>query len=159
MIILSIFIVFLAFILIPKKKYLFINTTSSLPVGIYYLSNDIISLQKTVVFKKPSFLSKLQRNWLIKDGVFIKKITAGPGDKVCAMNGTLFINDKEMGIIKTKDHNGENLPNNTNNMFCRTLIKGEFWTGTNHPNSFDSRYYGPINESDLKIVKPLILFQ
>lgn len=157
-IILITFIVVLIFVLLPKTKYFFMNTTTSLPLGIYYISKESLSLGKTVVFQKPTFLTKMDKNWLIKKGVFLKKITAVPGDKVCTRNNRLSINDNEIGLIKSKDRNGDPLPNIINSEFCRNLIPGEFWTGTDHPNSFDSRYYGPIMAANLKTVKPLILY-
>lgn len=158
LIILATFSIILVCVLVPKTKRYFINTTTSLPLGIYQLSNNILAQGETVVFQKPSVLSNLKKSWLIKDGVFIKKITAVPGDKICTENNRLVINDVEIGLIKSKDRNGDLLPSIVKHQFCRKLSGGEFWTGTNHPNSFDSRYYGPIQAENLKTVKPLILF-
>ncbi len=143
---------------IPKPKFFYINTTTSLPLGIYYLSKEKVSLSKTVVFSKPSFLNIVKRDWLIKKDFFIKKIIAEPNDNVCIKNGVLFINGKYVSKIKEYDRNGKKLPKNIQEDFCRNLSKDEFWTSADHENSYDSRYYGPIMAVNLKTVRPLILF-
>ncbi len=154
-----VFILVILCVLIPKRKFIYINNTDSLPLGLYVLSNEKIELGKYVVFSKPDNLNKIQRNWILGNASFLKQISAIPGDTVCIQKNTVLINGKETGTVKTVDRNGEELPKILKNTFCRKLNKGEFWTATHHPNSFDSRYYGPVKIDQLKTVKPLITFK
>ena len=139
---------------IPKKKFFILNTTNSLPLGIYYITTNPPTLDSIVAFNKPESLNILDRNWLVKGSLFLKKITAVPGDFVCTNNNQLKINGKFRGEIYKVDRNGIALPQIG---FCRKLTSGEYWTGTDHRRSFDSRYYGPLRTQDisLKTVKPL----
>ena len=152
-----ILVIVILLVFLPKHKFLCINNTNSLPLGIYILSNETIELGKYVVFTKPDNLKDIKRDWLIDNALFLKQITAIPGDTVCIKNNTVLINGKTAGTVKAVDRNGEELPGSLKKI-CGRLKKGEFWTATNHPNSFDSRYYGPIKLEKLRTVKPILLF-
>ncbi len=154
-----VFILVIPCILLPKSRFIYINHTNSLPLGLYLLSNEKIELGKYVIFSKPDNLINIQRDWILGNASFLKQISAIPGDTVCIQKNTVLINGKETGIVKAVDRNGVELPKTLENNFCRKLKMGEFWTATNHPNSFDSRYYGPIKIDQLKTVKPLITFK
>lgn len=74
-------------------------------------------------------------------------LAAGPGSRVCALDQVLLINGRQMGPIWPRDRAGRPLPHWEG---CLTLGPGEFLAYSERiPNSFDSRYYGPVGQADL----------
>jgi hypothetical protein len=72
----------------------------------------------------------------------LKQIAAGEGDVVCTRAGALSINGRWRAPVFVHDPRGATLPQWRG---CRALLKGEFFVFSNRiPNSFDSRYYGPV---------------
>jgi type IV secretory pathway protease TraF len=72
----------------------------------------------------------------------LKQIAAGEGDVVCTRAGGLSINGRWRAPVFVHDPRGATLPQWRG---CRALLKGEFFVFSSRiPNSFDSRYYGPV---------------
>jgi len=81
----------------------------------------------------------------------LKPIAAGPGDHVDTIGDWLFINDRRVAPIFTVDSQGRPLPVWRAR---RGLQPGEFFVFSSRvPNSFDSRYYGPIRSADIAAVR------
>jgi len=77
----------------------------------------------------------------------LKEIAAGEGDVVCSRAGALTINGRSRAPVLDRDPRGRSLPHWGG---CRPLGKGEFFVFSDRiPNSFDSRYYGPVKNSDI----------
>jgi type IV secretory pathway protease TraF len=77
-----VFILDILCVLLPKRRFIYINYTNSLPLGVYVLSNEKIGLGKYVIFSKPDNLNNIQRDWILGNASFLKQITAIPGDIV-----------------------------------------------------------------------------
>jgi conjugative transfer signal peptidase TraF len=78
---------------------------------------------------------------------FMKVIAAMAGDSVCAENDRLIVNGHDLGKIRTADAEGRSLPRWGQ---CRPLGNGEVFLVSAVPDSFDSRYFGPVSLSDLE---------
>ena len=77
----------------------------------------------------------------------LKEIGAGEGDIVCVRDGALSINGHWRAPVFARDSRGRALPQWRG---CRSLTSGEFFVFSNRiPNSFDSRYYGPVMSGDI----------
>jgi conjugative transfer signal peptidase TraF len=85
----------------------------------------------------------------------LKPIIAGPGDRVDTTGDWLIINGKRVAPIFFTDGAGRTLPHWRDD---RALRVDEFFVfSALIPNSFDSRYYGPIPRNQIGAVRiPLI---
>jgi len=89
----------------------------------------------------------LERAWILPGSPIMKYLKGMPGDFVCIKNNQIFINQKEIGNIKKLDSKNRPLPDLT---FCQTLVHNQFFMiSTRVPNSFDSRYFGPITQEQM----------
>ncbi|WP_162165555.1 signal peptidase I [Campylobacter fetus] len=131
--------------------YLFnikINTTKSMPIGIYQIiCNHIIVTGDIVIFK-------------YKNISFIKKVIAVAGDYVEIKNSQVFVNQKPINdsqIFKF-DSNHNPLPNLA---FSRVLKNNEIFVLGEHLKSFDSRYFGVLRleKNDVKKAKEILTWR
>jgi type IV secretory pathway protease TraF len=78
--------------------------------------------------------------------LFLKPLAAGPGDYVCVTDH-LTINAQQIAPVFNAGSDGVPLPRWNG---CRTLEPAEWFAyAPRIPNSMDSRYYGPVKESDM----------
>ena len=95
----------------------------------------------------------LAREWLPKNIPLLKKIVGVAGDFLCIKQQNVYINKKWIGKVYTTDGKGNALPIFS---FCGKIPKDNyFMQGIANPHSFDSRYYGLIDQSQImsKVVK------
>ncbi|OCS38149.1 signal peptidase I [Campylobacter fetus] len=122
-----------------------INTTKSMPIGIYQTyNNDIILPGDIVIFE-------------YKNVSFIKKVIAVAGDYIEIKNSQVFVNHKPINnsqIFKF-DRNHNPLPNLS---FSRILNNNEIFVLGEHIKSFDSRYFGvlDIEKNNVKKAKEIL---
>lgn len=131
--------------------------TPSLPVGPYLISFSQIETGKIVAFSMPSIARRYHREQgreFSSSYLYIKPVVAGPGDKVCSSATGLFINGQRFADVVTQNAAGNPLPVWQD---CRRLGADEwFMVSTHARESFDSRYYGPIQESEIaSVYRPL----
>lgn len=81
----------------------------------------------------------------------IKRIIGLPGDKIKLEDNKVYINDNIYEESYLTDENHLNITNKgTYSNFNYVLGDDEYYVmGDNRKNSYDSRYYGPINKSDI----------
>ena len=126
-------------------------SSASLPAGLYMQSFETVRVGSIVAFPVPDVAQRYQElsGIDVSPGhLFIKPITAGPGDLVCSdpENG-LVINDVFVAPVVTSDDQGRRLPIWHS---CRWLRKSEFFVFSDAvTNSFDSRHYGPLLMSSI----------
>jgi type IV secretory pathway protease TraF len=86
----------------------------------------------------------------------LKTVAAGPGDHVCAAGGRLIIAGQYRAPIAWSDRRGRVLPHWAG---CRRLAPDELFVFSDRvPDSFDSRYFGPIARRDvLGVFAPLVI--
>lgn len=126
------------------------NPSPSLPIGYYARSSEAPATGGIIAFHVP----ELGRAYaaahvapLIRSGI-IKRIAAGQGDRVCTTGPEgLTINGKRIAPIVRADRFGRPLPHWQE---CRPLTAGEYFVFSDRiPNSYDSRYYGPVRSGDI----------
>jgi conjugative transfer signal peptidase TraF len=137
-----------------------INTTPSEPLGLYARTDLAPAPGRLVAFLAPAtaFPYADARLTYLHRTPLLKSIAAGPGDQVCALSDELTINGRPRGVIADRDREGRALPHWR---ACRTLRPGELFTLADRvPNSFDSRYFGPIPaHSVIGVFRPLWLWK
>ena len=144
--------------LLLANRQLVINTSPSVAPGIYLSVDEKPAVGRIVDFRIPArawpYIEKRTgrtgRNWYI-----LKPIAAGPGDRVNTMGTWLYINGRKIAPIYTHDEQGRLLPHWWAD--CVLGPREYFVYSSRIWNSFDSRYYGPLRQSQIAAVRvPLV---
>ena len=123
------------------------NTTPSEPEGLYLRSDQRPAPGAIVAFSLPpaAFAYADEAMPYLRRRSLLKAVAAGPGDLVCAGQGGLAINGAHVAPIAARDHLGRDLPHWNE---CRRLGADELFVfSARVPNSFDSRYFGPVRQT------------
>lgn len=128
---------------------LIINTTQSMPLGIYQQINfKTLSKNDLISFKIPD-----------KKEVLFKKIVALKGDFVEVNQNGVFINNTHLPNSKifNTDSRGNPLSFKPLKKFLRS---NEYFVMGEHIKSYDSRYFGIINIKNNQVnkLKPILLW-
>ena len=144
------------------------NTTPSIPVGMYRLTHDPIKKGAYVLFCPPpsaEFAMAKARGYLRAGfcpggfGPMMKKILAIQDDKVMIGKEGVQVNGHLVPLsapIKA-DADGRPLP-----VYAKTWVLGNaeiLVMSDSHPESFDGRYFGSIQRSQLKgVIRPILIW-
>ena len=147
--------------LAAAKPTLLLNRSPSEPPGLYVRAGRDLGVGSIIAFRTPSAAfpyADLSMAYL-HHRPLLKAVSAGPGDRVCTNDGELIINGRATAPIATRDRQGRALPRWQG---CRRMAQDELFVfSARVPNSFDSRYYGPVHRTDVlgsyRWVAPLFL--
>ena len=141
---------------VPQPAFLW-NATPSEPVGLYIRSGNAPGLGAIIAFRAPvgAFPYADARMGYLRRIPILKAVAAGEGDRVCTFGGALTINGRRRAPVQTFDSRGARLPAWQG---CRALRVGELFVFSDAvPNSFDSRYYGPVGRGAIVgVYRPLL---
>lgn len=145
-----------------------INTSDSLPHGVYVRTNQPIGIGNLVEFAPPPMAMDyaIQRWGEKTERVrFLKPIVAGPGDMVSLSpsGDWLLVNGHPLARILTHDSDGNPLPCYWKKNPPRELLDHEILViSTFSESSFDSRYFGVLNtaatDSDFVVRRPFLVW-
>lgn len=125
----------LALICLPSLRYfgklIFINRTHSMPIGLYKnLSSKKFEIGDIIVFYSTDKKSNL-----------LKYIAGYDGDEYCFdFEGTIWVN----GLPLAQQNNIKYYNKLSDESRCYVLKSNELLVLGEHPDSYDSRYFGPI---------------
>jgi conjugative transfer signal peptidase TraF len=124
------------------------NASGSAPLGFYRVENRLPKRGEMVAMRPPAAIEIALTNFsLLPPGVpLVKRVAAIGGDRVCREKGVVTVNDDVAAEALEQDRDGRSLPYWEG---CLNLIDGEFFLLQPHPNSFDSRYFGPVLRCDV----------
>lgn len=125
-----------------------LNTSPSEPPGLYRRVTAAPAPGQLIAFRPPQAAMSYLRAALPgrARGSLLKTVAAGEGAWVCA-GAQLVVDGKALGPIAVRDRAGRPLPRWRG---CRRLAAGEYVVFSDRiPNSFDSRYYGPVGQADI----------
>ena len=139
-------------------KFIVLNTSPSLPSGLYIRSYRAPEISSLIEFAPPeSACSYSTQRWgeVPESARFLKPVVAVSGDHLDATGDVLLLNGRPLGTIQNYDAEGIKLPRWREN---RLLVEGEYFVFSSRiPHSFDSRYFGPIHRDEiLSVRRPLI---
>jgi len=162
---------FLLLMLISFKLGLYINTSDSIPTGVYlqeFGANKKLQRGKFVAFcppNKPIFQTAKQRRYIAVGlcagslGIILKQVAAIAGDIVSINQDGVMVNGRLLPFSKPliADNQQRSLPQISLHNY--QLKDDEILLMTDHnPASFDARYFGVINASAVKhairLIKP-----
>lgn len=132
--------------LIELPKKLVYNGSSSSRIGFYWIDDRPIGLGDFVLMHAPENVRELieTRQYLPPNVPLIKRVVGIGGDEICRHERNISVNGIGMGVAKSEDIFGRVLPVWQG---CRTLTEEELFVLNFHPDSFDGRYFGPVNRS------------
>ncbi len=126
------------------------NASDSVPRGWYWVRPaERLPIGALVLVRLPDAARQLadQRGYLPKSVPALKRIVATTGDRVCERLGRVTINGQSLARARARDGAGRLL---TPWSGCRTLRNGElFLLNSSSGSSYDSRYFGPIDRSQV----------
>ncbi|RTM09962.1 MAG: S26 family signal peptidase [Hyphomicrobiales bacterium] len=120
------------------------NASASAPVGLYRLGRGAARTGDFVLVRMPKMIGQLadQRGYLPRGVPLVKRVAALPGEHVCAFNDAIIIGGKIAARRLKTDSKGRRLPWWNE---CRPLASDKvFLINGAAPDSFDSRYFGPV---------------
>ena len=119
------------------------NASASAPIGLYRVVSGEPEGGDFVLVRIPKSIEKLAaiRGYLPAGVPLIKRVAAVAGDDVRAFDGAIIVNGEIVARRRKADRAGRSLPRWNE---CRALVQGEFFLLGDAPDSFDSRYFGPV---------------
>lgn len=137
------------------------NDSPSVPCGFWVRTSTSVTrvrVGEVIAFRPPAtadaYLRKAMPEYLHRQSI-IKYVAALPGDKICRKGRRFSVNGRMLGSAFVRDDNGRRLPTWTG---CDTLTNRQLAVfSARIPNSFDSRYYGPVpTQNVLGVYRPLL---
>lgn len=125
------------------------NHTSSLPQGLYAVlpctpeTGSIIQFTGNSTFRQLA----IQRGYIAETDDFLKPVAATQGDTVCLVGGDVSINGDWVGRVAARDSQDRFLPRP---YLCRALRKDELFVLSTTKQSYDGRYFGTLQRSEVK---------
>lgn len=133
----------IATIIAPPRVLLVWNTTASVPVGLYVVTRVAPKRGDLLVMQLPPEMETLavSRAMLPPKAPVLKPVAALAADRVCRWGTLVSINGRLSAIARRHDGRDRSLPVWQG---CRQLSASQVFVLAPHPDSFDSRYYGPL---------------
>jgi len=140
----------LATTIAPPRPHLVWNASASAPLGLYRVTAGVpLHREDMVIARTPRSVRALaaSRHYIPANVPLVKRVAAVPGDLVCAAGTTVTVNGRVLATRRASDHLNRPLPWWNG---CRMLREGAlFLVMAGTPDSFDGRYFGPTEASDV----------
>ena len=129
---------------LPKR--LVGNASPSVPTGLYWITYASPKRGDIVLVELPEPYRTIadHRGYLPKNLPALKRVRALSGDDVCRFGRKISINGEAVSVAQLLDVHGLKLPEWSG---CRRLKLDEVFLLSDHPKSFDGRYFGPVHQS------------
>jgi len=122
------------------------NGSASAPTGFYWVDNRSAVKGDYVLIRPPKSVETIieTRHYLPPNVPLIKLIAAAEGDVVCRLDGQILINGMTVAVALSRDRASRPLPVWYG---CVVLSARQIFLLQPHPDSFDSRYFAPVDRS------------
>ncbi len=140
-----------------KHPLVFWNSTASVPRGLYLVTQatklkrgDLVSAWLPTETRALA----AERRYLPLTVPIIKPVFALSGDTICATESAVVVSGIEVAQKRKSDTAGRSMPSWTG---CKSLaIDQVFLLSTHRPDSFDGRYFGPTERSEIiAVLRPV----
>ncbi len=142
-----------------------VNSTASLPLGLYWTVSSPVRTGALVMFcppKSPVFDEAKARDYIgagfCAGGYreMMKRVAALPGDHVRISNQGVFVNGKPIRNSRPLNYDPAGRPMPRYETDCTLKDNQVLLMSDYNPLSFDSRYFGPINRARIRgVVRPV----
>lgn len=144
-----------------------VNTTSSIPIGIYKIISSTPQKGDYILFCPPEneiFNTAVERGYIGSGfcpggyGEMMKKILAAKGDEVFFKDDGVYVNGEKLPYSRplNEDPSGRKLPVLRKSY---KLIDNEFLLMSNQSEkSFDGRYFGVVTPSRFSAIYPILIW-
>lgn len=125
------------------------NASASAPIGFWRIDpNARIDRGDMVLVHTPGSVRQLaaRRHYLPANVPLLKRVVAREGSKVCALGPAIFIDGRLTATRRKADRQGRSLPWWHG---CEHLHQGRLFLLMDHPDSFDGRYFGPVDATSV----------
>lgn len=125
------------------------NASASAPIGFWRIDPGArLHDDDMVLVHTPGSVRQLaaKRHYLPANVPLLKRVVARDGSKVCALGPAIFIDGRLVAMRKKVDRQGRPLPSWHG---CERLRQGRLFLLMDHPDSFDGRYFGPVDEASV----------
>ncbi|MEZ5656298.1 MAG: S26 family signal peptidase [Sphingobium sp.] len=134
----------------PPAPRLVWNASASAPIELYWVSpGGAIVTGDMVIARVPERYRHMAaaRRYLPMNVPLVKRVAAGPGDEICALGATIFLDGRPIVQRHDKDGKGRPMPRWQG---CIRLRSGQYFLlMADSPASFDGRYFGISNAPDI----------
>jgi conjugative transfer signal peptidase TraF len=133
----------------PPGPWLVWNMSKSAPVGLYRIRDSRgLVLGDMVLARLPERFRRLaaQRRYLPANVPLIKRVAAVPGDRVCAIGASIFINGTFVAARAARDARGRPMPWWSG---CVRLDINAYFLLMDSAASFDGRYFAMTRRADI----------
>lgn len=128
----------------PPRPRLLWNASASAPMGLWRVVPGVPVRRGDMVvvrLAEPWRGLAARRHYLPANVPLLKRVTAGPGDRVCASEAWIFVEGRLAAIRRHFDGSGRPMPWWHG---CVTLRDGAMLLLMDDAASFDGRYFGPV---------------
>jgi len=127
---------------LPKK--LIYNASASAPIGFYWIDEQPVERGDYVLVNVPEQVRKLviEREYLPPDVPLLKRVVGLDGDRICRRSDEISVNGTVVATAKSRDGQGREMPDWHG---CHFLTEHTVFLLQDHPQSFDGRYFGPVD--------------
>ncbi len=134
-----------------------LNSTASLPIGVYVVSNASDAVLAEFCPPEPFARISVARGYRHPgscpdgDSPLLKPVVAIPGDVVVTSDRGIAVNGTLLANTAPRDRDSKGRPLHHFSFGTHVVIPGFVWVAsTYHPLSFDSRYFGPIPSGSIR---------
>lgn len=127
---------------LPTK--LIYNASESAPIGFYWIDDRPAERGDYVLVRVPDRVRTLvvERGYLPPDIPLIKRVAGAGGHVVCRRNRVILIDGVTVAVAQIRDGLDREMPVWRG---CHVLQERRVFLLQDHPESFDSRYFGPVD--------------
>lgn len=147
-----------------------INTSNSIPKGLYWLTKRPVAKGEYVIFCPPErdvFKSALKRGYIHPGfcpsglGALMKKVVAVSGDTVSSDSSGVFVNNQNLPLSKPYKADSFNRSLPIWRIHDYTLKVSELLVMTDQSSrSFDARYFGLLKHENIQaVIQPILIFK
>lgn len=131
------------------RRLLVWNMSASVPTGLYAIDHGgALRVGERIVIDPPPAVARVMaaRGYLPLGVPLLKRVSALGGQRVCRFADGVTIDGERAAIARDRDALGRPLPAWSG---CMTLRRGQIFALGVAADSFDSRYFGPV---DMRVV-------
>ena len=124
------------------------NASKSVPIGWYFVAKRQPKMGEIAVIKPADWVQiyASTRGYLPQNVWLLKPIVAAHPSIICRFGSHVFVNGKQVATAKLADKMHRVLPVWKG---CSVLTSTQYFVLGHHRDSFDSRYFGPVEEKQV----------